>query len=396
MEWSIRRRRWVVALACSLVLGAACGDDGDDDDGAPPTGGTPSARTWVVPDAAAALTADQRTAFEDGLLYFNAHTEANPAGEIRGQLDGATGTIRFAQLDGAQETPAVTTSGVGAGVLSVDEDTGEVRGFVVSDGLEDVTMAHVHLAARGTPGAVIIPLVGGPNTWVVPDDAAALTPEQVDAFLAGELYFNVHTEANPNGEIRGQLDRPGTLRLASLDGAQEVPPVTTGAFGAGLVAVDEASGQVSGFLASAELSDGTVAHIHRAARGAAGDPIVTLSGGPRLWVVPDGAAPLSEDDLAAFTDGELYLNAHTGANPNGEIRGQLDVGGTPRLATLDGAQETPPVTTEAFGGGILTVDEGSGAARGFIFTGDLTDPTVAHVHQEARGTAGGIILPLGP
>ena len=57
-----------------------------------------------------------------------------PGGEIRGQLDNG-GTVRFAALDGAQETPAVTTTARGAGALSVDEASGAVSGFVVTSGL---------------------------------------------------------------------------------------------------------------------------------------------------------------------------------------------------------------------------------------------------------------------
>ncbi len=387
---------WMLALVTWVALGACGGGDGSGGDGGgggPPLGER-SARTWVVPDGAPALPAEDRAGFTDGLLYYNAHTEANPAGEIRGQLDAA-GTLRFATLDGAQETPAVDTPAVGAGVLSVDEATGAVRGFFVIRGLSGATAAHVHLAARGAPGPVIAPMVGGPETWVVPDDATALTRAQIDAFLAGELYFNAHTDAYPAGAIRGQLDRGGAARLAALDGAQEVPAVPTAAFGAGLLAVDEATGRPSGFLVTSGLAP-TAAHVHREARGVAGPVVLPLAGGGNLWVVADDAAPLSEDLRGAFTAGELYYNAHTEANPRGELRGQLDVSGAARLAALDGAQEAPPVTTGGFGAGILAVDQGSGRARGFIVTGGLDAPTVAHVHREARGTAGGILLPLGP
>jgi hypothetical protein len=348
----------------------------------------------VVPDQAAALTSDQQAAFGTGTLFYNAHTQANPAGEIRGQLD-ATGTLKFASLDGAQETPAVTSDAVGAGVLSVDETTGKVRGFFITRGLVDVTMAHVHMAARGTPGAVIVPMVGGPDMWVVPDDAAPLSAAQITAFQAGELYFNAHTSAHPSGEIRGQIDKVGTPRLASLDGAQEVPAVTTDAFGAGLLAVDDATGQVSGFLLVSG-QDSTVAHVHQAARGTPGGVILPLASAGDLWVVPDSATAFTAELRTAFTNGELYYNAHTAANPSGAIRGQLDVPGTARLTALDGAQETPPVTTDAFGAGILSVEDGTGRARGFITTVGLTDPTVAHVHQQARGTPGPVILPLAP
>jgi hypothetical protein len=267
-------RAAAAALSLSSALLAACGGS---DDPPPPV---PVDTLWVVPDAAAALDATERTAFAGGGLYLNAHTAANAGGEIRGQLD-LGGTVKLASLDGAQETPApVDTAAFGAGVLQVDEVTGAVRGFVVTSGVVSPTVAHVHQGARGAGGGPIITLVsaGRRDLWVVPDAAAVLTGEQITAFQAGDLYFNVHTAANGGGEIRGQLDKVGAVRVATLDGAQERPTaVTTSAYGAGLVAVDGTTGQVSGFLVSRGLVSPTVAHVHQGARGASGGPIVDLA-----------------------------------------------------------------------------------------------------------------------
>jgi hypothetical protein len=310
-----------------------------------------------------------------------------------------TRTVKFASLDGAQETPPTTSTGFGAGVLEVDETTGKLRGFVVSAGLVGTTAAHIHLESRGTPGSIIVPLSGGTdpteNTglWVVPDGQPPLTPDQITAFKDGRLYFNVHTQANPNGEIRGQLDKTGTAWLASLDGAQETPATTSKALGGGILAVDLTSGQTSGFVVSSGI-EGTAAHVHQAARGTPGDIIVPLTGGPTLWVVPDGAAPLTVAQIAAFGLGNLYYNVHTAANPNGEIRGQLDKKGDVSLATLDGAQETPPVTTTAFGASIVAVDPLSDVPSGFIVASGIATGNAAHVHAAARGTPGDIIVPM--
>jgi hypothetical protein len=37
---------------------------------------------------------------------------------------------------------------------------------------------------------------------------ATLTPEQAQQFIAGDWYINLHTQANPGGEIRGQVVPP--------------------------------------------------------------------------------------------------------------------------------------------------------------------------------------------
>jgi hypothetical protein len=353
---------------------------------------------WVVPDAAAGLTGPQITAFSAGNLYFNAHTTANGAGEIRGQLDIA-GTVKLASLNGAQETPTpITTTAFGAGVLEVDEVTGAVRGFVVTSGVVSPTIAHVHQGARGVGGSPIVDLVsaGNRDLWVVPDNAAVLTGPQITAFQAGDLYFNVHTTANGGGEIRGQIDKTGTMKLASLNAAQE-PAVTSTALGAGIVAVDEATGAVAGFAVTSTFATAVNnAHIHGpAARGANASPVVAMTFGPNLAVVPDGAAPLSAQAEADFLADLHYLNVHTTANGGGEIRGQLDKTGTVRVATMNGAQEAPnPVTTAAYGAGLAAVDGATGEVSGFITTRGLVSPTIAHIHQAARGAAGAPIVDL--
>jgi len=80
---------------------------------------------------------------------------------------------------------------------------GSVSGSVKTSGI-DGTMAHIHLAAVGKNGPVIIPLTKDGDSWVVPA-GAKLTDEQLKAYQAGELYVNVHSAAHKGGEIRAQL-----------------------------------------------------------------------------------------------------------------------------------------------------------------------------------------------
>lgn len=73
-----------------------------------------------------------------------------------------------------------------------------------------ITMAHFHAAPVGTNGPVVktIPIDGSIGvalgTWTT-DDAEPLTPELIDQLNNKGLYVNVHTEAHPGGEIRGQV-----------------------------------------------------------------------------------------------------------------------------------------------------------------------------------------------
>ena len=106
-------------------------------------------------------------------------------------------------LAGDQEVPAIKTEAKGSGTITVKDDK-TVSGSVTFSGLSP-TAAHIHEGAAGKNGGVIIPLTkSGDNTFTVPA-GAKLTDAQYEAFKKGELYVNVHTAANPGGEIRGQL-----------------------------------------------------------------------------------------------------------------------------------------------------------------------------------------------
>jgi len=106
-------------------------------------------------------------------------------------------------LSGDQEVPAVKTAGAGSGAISVAADK-SVSGSVTTTGVAG-TMAHIHEAAAGKNGPVVIPLSkSGDSTWSVPA-GAKLTDAQLSSFKAGNLYVNVHSAANPGGEVRGQL-----------------------------------------------------------------------------------------------------------------------------------------------------------------------------------------------
>jgi hypothetical protein len=106
-------------------------------------------------------------------------------------------------LTGSQEVPPVSTAASGSGTIKVASDK-SVSGSVTTSGLPG-TAAHIHQGAAGQNGPVIIPLTKtGDSTWSVPA-GARLTDAQYDAYKAGNLYVNVHSDANKGGEVRAQL-----------------------------------------------------------------------------------------------------------------------------------------------------------------------------------------------
>ena len=115
----------------------------------------------------------------------------------------ATGADIKVTLSGANEVPPVTTSATGSGIVMIGMD-GAVSGTITTTGIAG-TAAHIHEAPAGKNGGVIVPMTkSGDNAFVFPA-GAKLTEAQMAALKAGNLYINVHSAANPGGELRGQL-----------------------------------------------------------------------------------------------------------------------------------------------------------------------------------------------
>lgn len=110
-----------------------------------------------------------------------------------------------ADLKGASEVPSKETSGTGTVTATLDTDTNQLKYHVVYSGLTgSVVAAHFHgPAGEGVNAKPQVP-VKGPYEATI-DGSATITAEQVKDLLDGKWYFNLHTAANPGGEIRGQV-----------------------------------------------------------------------------------------------------------------------------------------------------------------------------------------------
>jgi hypothetical protein len=114
----------------------------------------------------------------------------------------AWGADITATLTGAQEVPPVTTNATGTAMLTIGGDR-SVSGTITTTGV-DATAAHIHEAPSGKNGGVIVPFVKSGDKWTIPP-GAKLTEPQMKSFQDGNLYVNVHSAANKDGEIRAQL-----------------------------------------------------------------------------------------------------------------------------------------------------------------------------------------------
>jgi hypothetical protein len=106
-----------------------------------------------------------------------------------------------------------------------------------------------------------------------------------------------------------------------LEGSHEVPAVTTEAAGTGTISVAD-DGTITGSVSTTGVQ-GTMAHVHTGAEGANGPPIITLTKAGDTYTIPANTK-LTEAQQEALDKGELYINVHSAAHPNGEIRAQLE------------------------------------------------------------------------
>ena len=257
---------------------------------------------------------------------------------------GVQMVIRSARLDGAQAGTGAT--GVGLGGVVVNPTTQAITGGITFSGLSGPPLgggngAHIH-RANGTI-AVGLTLASDNATGIFLDNLA-LSPADYAELFAGTLFFNVHTTANPNGEIRGQINAQGGVLASavSLDNTQEVPASTSIATGKGTVIVDAATRTILITYITHNVANATMAHIHTSPSGAGsnGGVIVGFStlqtnvdGVGTNLAYPPAGSQLPAANLTDFLANYLYFNVHSSNNlcapasdcAAGEIRGNIVV-----------------------------------------------------------------------
>ena len=140
-------------------------------------------------------------------------------------------------LTAQQEVPAVVSPANGTANFEYDAvaNTFDLHLFVYGVELTDttafpeITGSHIHAGAAGVNGPVIVTLSIGGAGWVQEpagirlrlDDAPfSAVAADITALLAGETYINVHTTANPAGEVRGRILIPNVLGVTDTGRSQ--------------------------------------------------------------------------------------------------------------------------------------------------------------------------------
>jgi len=119
-------------------------------------------------------------------------------------------------MNGKSETPPNMSKGTGKGTVKFDDVTKELSWNIKYMGLTgDATAAHFHGPAKpGAAAGVVVPIGPKGTAPISPIiGSATLTDDQAKMLTDGMLYFNVHTAANPGGEIRGQVVKADGMKM---------------------------------------------------------------------------------------------------------------------------------------------------------------------------------------
>ena len=369
---------------------------------------------WSASDPVQPLTPALVESLLTGRVYVNFHTAANPAGEIRGQVNLGTALQFVADLNGTQEVPQNAEAGTGTGVFELSPDRSQIDYRIAYQGLTGPLTAggHIHVGAAGKSGGVVkgIAVSSDPasgivkGSWRSSDGTQPFTAALIDSLIAGKLYVNFHTAAHGGGEIRGQLVlASGTGFVAELEGSNEVPPVTENGKGVGYIILNgarsEARYAVTYFGLTGTLTAG--GHFHTGTAGRSGPVVkgIAVGGGAAsstvsgVWRSGDAVQPLSTALAESLLSGRMYVNFHTAAHGSGEIRGQLNMTtGVGFSIVMDGAGESTPVVTPAISSGFAILNgEGHDIRYRLTYHGLSGTLTGGHFHAGAPGIPGPVV-----
>ncbi len=209
--------------ANTAFFGQAAGNTGEDENGVILDFGDASGLVqFRQPEDGGNILADPRFAMADFAVdgYPVVKISFNATPVVEGPLVFST------RLSGSEEVPPVATRAFGFAAYSLNELGDELRFRNIFLRLRNITMAHLHLGAVGENGPVVASLLPADfdpsnlrqvrrlsrfisGTLTAADLVGPFAGQPLDVLSAaikeGNIYINIHTEANPSGELRGQL-----------------------------------------------------------------------------------------------------------------------------------------------------------------------------------------------
>jgi hypothetical protein len=121
-----------------------------------------------------------------------------------------------ATLSGQEEVPPTNSQATGMADFTITGENAEYS--VNASNIQGVTAGHIHSGGQGENGPIVVTLFKNDSPTNEVSETGSITVDKLEGPLAGkqltdlvtamrngEIYVNIHTEQNPNGEIRGQI-----------------------------------------------------------------------------------------------------------------------------------------------------------------------------------------------
>jgi CHRD domain-containing protein len=229
-------------------------------------------------------------------------------------------------LTGETESPAGDPVGTGTATVRLRAGQGQLCYQIAAKNLTGIAAAHIHQAAVGASGPVVVPLAT-PNDAGEAKGCAAVVRSLVAKILAQptSFYVNVHTAEFAAGAIRGQLTGTSPVANGSVIALDLKGTSEPNAKGTAVLRLRKDAGLVCYRLHAESVTLPTAAaHIHKGAAGTNG-PVVVPFTAPGDNGNSSGCATATAaliDEILATPSG-FYVNVHTKEHPGGAIRAQL-------------------------------------------------------------------------
>ncbi len=243
--------------------------------------------------------------------------------------DGSTPAIEYdATLTGAEVVPAVTTPSNGTAKFFLQPD-GVTLTYDITLSVPNATAVALHAGAPGEVGGVTHALSPVADHMT---GSISLSMDETDAIAADRLYLDVQSQNSPAGEVRGQVVPPGSqIFVAVATGLQQIPNVNSAYHAhASFILSPDQGNVIYHFATDAVPSD---VRLHRGIGAMNGPVAYPLS---PVGQTIDGTLQISNSDATELENGRFYLNVLF-AGP------------------LSGANEVPPITSQATGGAQLVL-----------------------------------------
>lgn len=298
-------------------------------------------------------------------------------------------------LTSTSQVPPQKSTGEGLGSLSLNLDSNTLSGHI-SFGELTVSAAHIHQGYAGEIGSAIVAFEASADASTMVLAETTLSEEQVERFRAGGYYINLHNDEFPDGFLRGQiLPQDISVRIFSLSGAQQAPAIVSPSKGTGYITLDhtQSSVRVHAYAESANVFQ--AAHIHSGKFTENGAVVITLQQDPENsghWY--SDSQNIDADIFEQINDNNTYLNMHSDAYPDGELRGQI-VEEMVKVFSfkLDSLQTDSPRTSAQTGKGNVALNLNTKQAELFVTTQDVEDATKANaLNRESENNIATLLL----